>query len=941
MLFLPETHTFSKRHVSICTVHPLFRLRYRLTLLFLVLLPGILRTQTRIIIRPQFDSLLTPRNEFYPFKFQTRPRVALVLSGGGARGATQIGVLKALERHHIPVDFIAATSMGAIVGGLYASGYTTAEIESLALNTNWDDILSLSEETKRTDLFVDQKLQEDRSFLVVRFKGLEPVIPAAVSSGQRLTDFLSTQTLQALYHPDPSFDDLKVRFRAVTTDLISGKRIVLDRGSLAEALRASATVPLVFNPLKRDSMELIDGGLISNIPVDIAKSEGYDIVIAVNSTSGLRNADELKAPWQTADQIMGIMMQGPNEESLKQADIVIAPQMGRHLSSDFTGLDTLIREGDEAAELSMGRILELYHEKIHQLDGGDEEEILPDVSVALAGGIVPDSMWQSIVVRARSGRMTLHEVREDVRAIYAIGDFKDVYAEISEDVRAFASDDHVDTIRTRVVYNLVPNPTVQKVVFTGCDAIPVEELRGDVADLIGLPLDYASEQSAMEQILRRYRQKGYSLARIESESFDQWTGTLSVHVNEGIIGKIDVEGGVRAQDEFVLREFPLHTGDVFQIDEANEGITNISSTTLFEYVYLEISYSHHDPRLTIRIKERPSQLVRLGLRIDDERNLQGSMDIRDENFRGLGMELGLNLSGGARNKAAVLEFKAHRLFTTYLTFNVSTFYSTFDSYFYGDAPNEEENHWERVQLGEYRDERYGGRLTFGRQLEKLGNATIDFSLQEVRIKNKENAEQLRERYRLSMVRLGTVIDSKDSYPFPTSGSGMNISYEFAFKGLGSQVGYNALRFMYESFATWNERHTFHPKFTFGFADRTMPLGEQFRLGGRDMMYGTREDDRRGRQMLLMNLEYRYHLPIRILFDSYFGVRFDMGSISVTQEEIKFASLRYGIGTELALDTPIGPATLAVGKSFYFSRNLPDNPIQQGPFLFYFMVGYQL
>ena len=107
------------------------------------------------------------------------------------------------------------------------------------------------------------------------------------------------------------------------------------------------------------------------------------------------------------------------------------------------------------------------------------------------------------------------------------------------------------------------------------------------------------------------------------------------------------------------------------------------------------------------------------------------------------------------------------------------------------------------------------------------------------------------------------------------------------------------------------------------------------------MFGTREDDRRGRQMLLLNLEYRYHLTVRLLFDTFFRLRFDMGSISVTQEDIKFASLRYGIGTEVALDTPIGAAALGVGKSFYFGQDLPANPIQQGPFLFYFMIGYQL
>jgi NTE family protein len=916
----------------------------KLILFFLLFLqPPISFAQSSIIIMTQRDSSLTPHNSFYPFKFQKRPRVALVLSGGGARGTTQIGVLKVLERHHIPIDFIAATSMGAIVGGLYASGYTPAEIESLALNTNWDDVLSLTEDTKRTELFVDQKLQEDRSFLVVRFEGLEPVIPAAVSSGQRLTNFLSTQALQALYQPKPGFDDLKVRFRAVTTDLISGRRVILDQGSLAEALRASATVPLVFNPLKRDSMQLIDGGLISNIPVDLAKNEGYDIIIAVNATSGLRNADELKAPWQTADQIMGIMMQQPNQASLKEADIVITPQIGKHLSSDFGGLDTLIKKGEEAAELAIGQILALYHKEIHGFTGSASDSVkLHRPAVEFDGAVIPDSLWRVLRSRAESGMMTAHDVREHVRWIFEVGDFKDVYAEIdTADTSLLSSVHHSDSLSTRILYHLVPYSRVQEIALNGCKVIPADVLHGEVAHLVGLPLNSRTAQDAVERILRRYRQKGYSLANIKSEVFDESTGVLSIDINEGTIGRIDVQGGVRAKDSFVLREFPLHAGEVFEIAKADQGIKNISSTTLFEYVYLEVTYTQHDPVLTIRLKERASQLVRFGFRADDERNLQGSIDIRDENFQGLGTELGLNLNGGARNKEAMLEFKAHRLFTTYLTFKMNGFFSAFDSYFYGDAPQVEENHWDRVRLGEYRDERYGGRLAFGTQLEKFGNATVDYSLQEVKIKNKENAEMLREQYRLSMIRVGTTIDSKDSYPFPTAGFGMNISYEFALKGLGSQVGYNALRFMYESYTTWGARHTFHPKFTFGFADRTMPLGEQFRLGGRESMYGTREDDRRGRQLFLLNFEYRYHLPVRLLFDSYLRLRFDMGSISIIPEELKFATVRYGLGAELAFDTPVGPAVLAIGKGWFFGQDLPDNPIQQGPLLLYFMVGYQL
>lgn len=915
--------------------------RYGPPLLLLLLLPVLLFSQHPIIIRPDLKQATARRTSFFPQRSPVRPKVALVLSGGGARGAAQIGVLKAFERNNIPIDFISATSLGAIIGGLYASGYTTAEIETLALTTNWDEVLSLSNETKRTELFVDQKLADDRSFLVVRFEGFDPVIPSAVSTGQRLTNFLSKQTLQSLYHPDPSFDDLKIRFRAVSTDLISGKRIILSGGSLAEALRASATVPLLFNPIERDSMQLVDGGLVSNIPVDLAKDAGCDIVIAVNSTSGLRTANEMKAPWQTADQIMGIMMQLSNQMQLKQADVVITPEVGNHLSSDFRGLDTLIAMGEQAAEEKIPEIRRLIGEIRSEARRGDDEVVIRPV-VDLVGGNAHDSLWQAVRRDAAAGSLTIRQIREHVLAIHEQGDFDDVYAEVIPLLHAPGS--HADSAgspQARVVYTVRTNPSVTSVMFRGNRLLNKEAIFGEVVHLIGAPANHRTAETAMENILRLYRARGYSLARIDSASFDESTGTANILINEGVIDRIGVEGGVRTQDSFVLREFPLKEGDVFEIDKATEGINRINGTTLFEYVYLEVAYEGGEPILTIRLRERPSQLVRFGLRVDNERNLQGSIDVRDENFRGLGTELGLNFAGGNRNREFTLEFKAHRLFNTYLTFNVSAFYRLLDSYVYADAPMTAENRWDRDQVGEYRDVRYGARLSFGSQLERFGNASIDLSLQNVKIKNLENADSLNERYRLSMVRMGTVIDSKDNYPFATSGIGMNISYEFAFKGLGSEVGYNALRFMYESYSTWGTRHTIHPKFTIGFADRTMPLGEQFRLGGSELMFGTREDDRRGRQLLLINFEYRYALPFRILFESYLRIRYDLGNISVIPEEIKFATLRHGIGAELALDTPIGPASFGIGKSFYFGRDLPNNPIQQGPFLFYFMLGYQL
>ena len=884
--------------------------------------------QPPIIVRPELEPV---REKWEGFKRMDlkRPRVGVVLSGGGARGIAQIGVLKALERNNIPIDLIAATSLGSVVGGLYCSGYTPAELESLALSTDWDEVLSLTEDTRRTEMLVEQKVASDRSFLSLRFEGLEPVIPAALSNGQRLTNFLSTLTLQAIYHPDTTFDDLKVRFRAVATDLISGRRITMKDGSLAEALRASSTVPLLFTPVEKDSLRLVDGGLVSNIPVDVARTEGCDLVIAVNTTSGMRKEDELKAPWQTADQIMGIMMQYSNQEQLDLADIVITPDLGRHVSSDFTDLQKLVDEGERAAEQKMERILAMF-DSLVQSGGADNDIAFSQPVVERMGEWPLEPHLEEIWNDARLQSHSLHDVSRHVRRMFSTGVLRDLYAEV---------DLHANPIR--VVYVAEPNPVLRSVHFSGCTLLTEELLKSGFADVLDKPLAADRIVARLGKVLRRYREKGYSLARVEAVAVDSVRGALHVRVNEGIIRKIGINGGERTREYVVLREFPLQEGDVFLIDKANEGITNISGTTLFEYVHLEISYPSQRPELTIRLKERPSQLVSLGLRTDNERNLQGLLDIRDDNVGGTGSSFGITISGGSRNQELALEHYAHRLLDSYLTFNLSLFYKVFDSHLYGDKTVTEPDHWERIQIGEYSDVRYGGRLSFGAQLEKVGNTTVEFSLQDVRIKDKENAASLVQRYRLSRVRFGTIVDSKNSYPFPTTGIGMDISYEFAFEGLGSEVGYNALRVGYESFVTWGGRHTLHPKLTVGFADRTMPFGEQFRLGGRESMFGTREDDRRGRQLLLFNIEYRWKAPIKILFDTYLRFRYDLGTISEIPEQIKFSSFRHGLGAEIALDTPVGPGIIGAGRSFYFLGTIPDNTIQQGPLLFYFMIGYQL
>ena len=916
------------------SVESILKTRRRWTALALLialaahLLPA---ADSSFVLHPRFRAPFAVQRGPLTHHTLQRPKVGLVLSGGGARGVAQIGVIRALERHGIPIDFIAATSMGAIVGGLYAAGYTTQELESLAVSTDWDHVLSLTDETQRSQLFVDQKITDDRSFIAIRFENMEPVIPSAVSSGQRLTDFLSDRMLQAIYYPFPDFDHLKIPFRAMATDLVSGNRIVLRNGSLAEALRASATVPLLFNPIEKDSMRLVDGGLVSNIPADVAREAGCDLVIVVNSASGLRTADEMTAPWQTADQIMGIMMKRVNERQMADADVIITPDVGRHLSTSFVGLDTLIQIGESAAEQQVKEILAVYGRRDDSLAAVAGGMVLPAPVVAERGDrSIPDSLWGSLMQPFTVGPVPAYYLEQLLGKIYATGDYDSVWADVL-----------TGDLGSRLQVHAVPNPRLYYVAFSGNSLVSSAELESMFHPLIGRPLNDAATTAAMESLIRLYRKRGFSLAHIDSLTMDEQSGLLSITLDEGVVWKIEVQGGVRTQDSFVLRELRIEPGTVFQLDEARRGLAQLGGTSLFEYVYLEITSLQDQIVLTIRIKERPSQLMRLGMRADDERHLQALLDIRDENFRGTGMQLGFTVMGGQRNGDVKLEFSTQRLFDTYLTLGISAFHRSFDTYVYAGAALSHPNRWERETVGEYRDIRYGFSLSFGSLMERLGNATAELIVQNVRLVNLDNLPAIAEKHRLAMIRLATLVDTKDAYPFPTRGVGFRMSYEFSLETLGSDVGFNALEVMYESYASWGTHVTFHPKFTVGIADATMPLAEQFRMGGRESLYGLREDDRRGRQLLLVNMEARYLLPIRWLFKTYLRARYDVGTIAAVPEEFKLSSLLHGVGLELALATPVGPAVFGVGKAFYVNPDLPNQPVQQGPFLFYFMIGYQL
>jgi NTE family protein len=279
-----------------------------------------------------------------------RPRIGLVLSGGGARGAAHIGVLKVLEENHVPVDAIAGTSMGAVVGGLYASGLSAADIERVMTSVDWQD--AFRDSPPRSSLNFRRKL-EDQTYLVkfpLGLQGGEFRLPRGLVQGQKLTQILRGLTLPVARIE--KFDDLAIPFRAIATDIVTGDRVVLDHGDLTTAMRASLSAPGVFSPVDSDGRMLVDGGLSSNLPIDVAREMGVDILIVVDCGFPLLERGKLNSVATVSNQMLAILIRHNTAEqrkTLKNSDVLIDPALGDFASLDFSQHAKAMRIGEEAA----------------------------------------------------------------------------------------------------------------------------------------------------------------------------------------------------------------------------------------------------------------------------------------------------------------------------------------------------------------------------------------------------------------------------------------------------------------------------------------------------------------------------------------------------------------------------------------------------------------
>ncbi|WP_396156085.1 patatin-like phospholipase family protein [Flavobacterium sp.] len=274
-----------------------------------------------------------------------RPKVGLVLSGGGAKGFAHIGVLKVLEKAGVKIDYIAGTSMGAVVGGLYASGYSATQIDSIFYNTDFDELLQ--DYIPRSSKSFYEKRNDQMYALTLPFDKLKIGIPIALSKGMYNYNLLSKLTHKVRYVRD--FNKLPIPFLCIATDIEKGEQVILNNGYLAQAMLASSAFPSLFSPVEIDGKLLIDGGVVNNYPVEEIRKMGADIVIGVDVQDDLKDRKALKDATRILVQITNLDMIRVMKDKQKLTDIYIKPDVKDFGVISFDEGPNIIKKGEEAS----------------------------------------------------------------------------------------------------------------------------------------------------------------------------------------------------------------------------------------------------------------------------------------------------------------------------------------------------------------------------------------------------------------------------------------------------------------------------------------------------------------------------------------------------------------------------------------------------------------
>jgi len=796
------------------------------------------------------------------------------------------------------------------------------EMDSIVMNTDWDKLLLINNPSERRELFVDQKISEDRSLFTVRLNGFSPVLPTSFNEGIRLSNYLTLLCLSSPVISEDNFDDLYIRYRAVCTNLINGSPVVLSSGSLARAMRASSSVSFLLAPTVVDSLTLVDGGLVSNIPVSAVSGLGVDYVIAVNTTSDFRKEEELEFPWNIADQVVSIPMKRLELAELSKADFHLQPSINDWSSTDLINLDSLISTGYHYTKRLIP-VIKAQIDSITKTKSGLDLFWIKNVKSA------PDTAdFEKPYLQKYSSMdsVSSFEIFEDMAELYKTGNFDSlsVFFEPEGD-------------STKINFKYTPTSLIKEIEIFSDGTIDSSNADFLIQSLKDKAFNGRIVFDVVRKLIVDYKRRGFVLFNLNDHNFNFDTGKLTLEFSAGTVSRININS--ETSKTVIDREFNVKVGDKLLYSDLDDGLMRLRATGLFEDINLSIEQVDEGTELNLYVSEKLSSLLKIGFLVDNTYNAQLALDFRDVNLFYSGTELGLFLFGGASNRAYILEHISYRILETYLTYKLSLYYKFNDINVYTQTNSETGNTFSSNYIGKYRQIFYGGSLSVGTQLEKFGKLIFTGKYQYDEIKNKEGTVVSPYETKIVSLRIGGVVDDQNKYPYPENGLYFNGFYETAQSFLGGDESYLLFGADLRYYIKLHARHVISPKIQIGFGDKTLPLSEQFTLGGLYSFFGVHENEFRGRQVFLTSLMYQYKFPFKIFFDTYAWFRYDIGSTWAEQEQIRFKDLRHGIGGTISFDTPIGPADFSIGRSFIISQGLTEDSFVWGDVLFYFSIGH--
>ena len=421
-----------------------------------------------------------------------RPKIALVLSGGGAKGFAHIGVLKVLEEEGIPIDIIVGTSMGSLVGGIYALGYSATEIEKIVKKQDWDTLLT--DDVPRMFLSKNDQLIKQRYLFSLPINDKKKLsLPIGVIKGQNVLNLFCG--LAANVPENADFSKFPVSFACVATDLETGKEVVLTKGYLPTAMFSSMAIPAAFQTSERDGMLLIDGGVVNNFPTDVAKRMGADIIIGVDIRNDFYDRRNLKSMGNVLGQLVNFFDQTKDSVNNSLCDVIIRPDITGFSISSFTNeaVDTLIDRGEKAAKTAKYQIQRLKEKYALDQQLKTREFVLPDKWIISDLCFTGDQYFDEAFLRKNlllkfPGTYSYKEIKNAIDRLYGLGGFEKIYFTLTDNGNG-------KTLNLRITTNNVFAQNIGfKVNTTDAAALLLNTTRKNYGNVFGL-LSFGMELS--------------------------------------------------------------------------------------------------------------------------------------------------------------------------------------------------------------------------------------------------------------------------------------------------------------------------------------------------------------------------------------------------------------------------------------------------------------